>query len=297
VSQSFSTEDFVGPFKPHPLTGVEQLRRLHPLHLNVLLTDRLSDGLWVDDAENDGVQIKDGRGDVPHDAIHGATIDADALNQILARRWLRAERMNEIIDQQTDILSFLALAYPLTRDTHPMTMAILDAILGAAGKLVVDAKYRLNTPRPADVVGGIGPVIRTPSHGATPSGHATEAWAMAYVMEAMIFGKPSQELRLVAARIEENRIVAGVHYEADGYMGRIMATALAPIFAERLGLENPELEKSRLPVWPGAGQAGLMDSGLSGEVQAKPEVPQFTRPAGVLGDAMAISRAELGYPV
>ncbi|MEX0327722.1 MAG: phosphatase PAP2 family protein [Ruegeria sp.] len=278
----------------------ESLRRLQPMHRHILLTAALSRGLGIDDERpaTDGVMPQEDGKDLGSYALTRPKLVASDLDAIISRRWLRAERIGEIIEQQTDILSFLALAYPMTRDTHPFTMALLDAVLASAGKVVVQAKYKLNVPRPADWSAGISPIIRTPAHGATPSGHATESWAMAFAMESMIFSCASQELRMIAARIEENRIVAGVHYEHDGYMGRRLATYLAKIFADRLGVPNPVLDETRIPVWSEAGQAGLLaqPERQVGQAHAQPSAPAFTNPGGVLGAAMELSRTELGFP-
>jgi hypothetical protein len=303
MSQTFSTVPLNagGPNRKNP--DAESLRRLQPLHRHILLAEQLGRDLKVITDDNGTVTIKDTESK-SRVKLTAPDLDDKAFQDIQNRRWLRAERTSEIIEQQTDILSFLALAYPMTRDTHPFTMAILDAVLSAAGKLVVQAKHHLNVTRPADLNGGIAPVIRTPAHGATPSGHATESWAMAFVMESMIFGGVSQELRLIAARIEENRMVAGVHYAHDGYMGRKLAAFLAPIFAERLGLVNPALEATRnhKDMWDGPGQAGLKAAAKPGcnddpfgTPHRAPSQPSYGGADDVLGHAMEMSRAELGF--
>ena len=69
------------------------------------------------------------------------------------------------------------------------------------------------------------------------------------------------ELRLIAARIEENRVVAGVHYENDGHMGRVLAAALSPVFAARLGLmsQSPQVQDVEQK-WKASGETGVFDA-------------------------------------
>ena len=73
-----------------------------------------------------------------------------------------------------------------------------------------------------------------------------------------MFGRASTELRLIAARIEENRVVSGVHYEHDGWMGRKLAAALAPIFADRLGLTATAPTVTEVEDhWSASGETGV----------------------------------------
>lgn len=243
--------------------------RLQPLHRHIMMTEKLAEGLSVAmsnsaadtvEVKLDGAVICEMTSPFPSDpnAPDGAAKAKAALQPVLDRRWLRAERAGEIVAQQTDILSFLGLSYPMSRYSHPMTMAVLDAVLAAIGKVVVQAKHLLNAPRPIQLSSAVSPIIATPAHAACPSGHASEAYAMAFAMEALMFGCASTELRLIAARIEENRIFSGVHYEHDGWMGRKLAAAVAPIFAQRLGLTSTAPTVAEVDqYWSASGETGV----------------------------------------
>jgi hypothetical protein len=64
-----------------------------------------------------------------------------------------------------------------------------------------------------------------PGHPAYPSGHATMAYALAYVLSAIDPSK-SQDFVDAAKSIAFNREVAGLHYPSDSEAGRILAEHL-----------------------------------------------------------------------
>jgi hypothetical protein len=169
------------------------------------------------------------------------------------------------------------MVHPMSRATHPMTMALLDAVHAAIEGIAARAKHRMSVVRPGRLSTAVNPVIQTPAHSACPSGHAAEAFGLAFVMERLLTGRPSLELRMIAARIEENRVIAGVHYPADGVQGRRLAAAVAAEFLEQMGLP----EDGSGAVVPtdaeiaavGPGVEGMLDACASGEG----EIP-FGRP-------------------
>ena len=93
----------------------------------------------------------------------------------------------------------------------------------------------------------IQPIIQTPGHGALPSGHATEAYALATVL-THLYGQaegdaylnlaweeadaPSQRFKL-AARIAINRTVAGVHFPIDSAAGCVLGVTLGEYLVAR----------------------------------------------------------------
>jgi hypothetical protein len=87
-------------------------------------------------------------------------------------------------------------------------------------------------------------MIPTPGHGSWPSGHATEAFLTATVLEALLnAATPSgntgngtesrEQLQRLAARIAVNRTVAGLHYPVDSAVGRMLGTALGEFLVAR----------------------------------------------------------------
>lgn len=118
-------------------------------------------------------------------------------------------------------------------------------------------KHLCTVPRPVDLSPQIQPMILTPGHSAYPSGHATEAFAFATIFAALrlagegtansalietLLGKltpvvetasdtdPVILLYRLAARIADNRTIAGVHYPVDSAHGGVLGLAVTLAF-------------------------------------------------------------------
>ncbi|HEV7915762.1 MAG TPA: phosphatase PAP2 family protein, partial [Albitalea sp.] len=81
----------------------------------------------------------------------------------------------------------------------------------------------------------VQPVIPTPGHGSLPSGHATDAYFVASLLRELLPG-PSYErvdvqMRRLAYRIADNRVVAGLHFPMDSVAGCLLGDTLAAYFA------------------------------------------------------------------
>jgi hypothetical protein len=84
------------------------------------------------------------------------------------------------------------------------------------------------------------PMIQTPGHGSLPSGHATEAHIVAYVLWKLLrAANPSkpidtfEQLMRQAARVAINRTIAGVHFPVDSAAGQVLGLALGEYFVHR----------------------------------------------------------------
>jgi hypothetical protein len=93
-------------------------------------------------------------------------------------------------------------------------------------------------------------MIPTPGHGSFPSAHATEAYAAATVLIALVERWDSftdrdnrvAMLRGLAERISVNRTVAGVHYPIDSCAGAVLGTAIGEVI---LGLCGHQCDQKR----------------------------------------------------
>jgi hypothetical protein len=164
---------------------------------------------------------------------------APQLPHLRAYADLRADRLAEIEGQVTDLIVWFSQIGQLTRPDRKWSRLFLIAVQELVATLVMNVKHRINAPRPSDYAPGVMPVIRTPTHSSLPSGHAAEAFALATLMEGLMRGVPqpvtlmtaaevaaSLPLRL-AARIAENRIVAGVHFPVDSAAGAALGIGAA----------------------------------------------------------------------
>ena len=83
----------------------------------------------------------------------------------------------------------------------------------------------------------VQPIILTPPYGAWPMGHATEAYMFAKVMSSLVGDGPGgpmhDQLHLLARRISDNRVIAGVHFPIDSPAGYFLADRLADAFVAR----------------------------------------------------------------
>lgn len=200
----------------------------------------------------------------------GAASDVGALNTRLARqmKWVKSaaaardERLDEILVQQTDTLSFFAALVGLDESRTPWTIALLEAVLRFGAYIEMPMKLHFNAARPCQMSSIVQPVIQPPTHGGFPSGHALEAYAVATLLYGLVensgfegnggqsqfnalkafdasdrgsggdrceSGQHAQEqllLMRLAARIAENRTVAGVHFPADSFVGAGMGLAI-----------------------------------------------------------------------
>jgi hypothetical protein len=126
----------------------------------------------------------------------------------------RRERMAEILAQVVPPVSFVSAIVGLHPDRHPRTMELLEACLRFAYALAMRCKDALDVPRPVDLSSQLQPMLLTPGHASLPSGHATEAFIAAEVLAAVcgLGASTRRQLRLLAHRIADNRVVAGLHY-------------------------------------------------------------------------------------
>jgi membrane-associated phospholipid phosphatase len=162
---------------------------------------------------------------------------------------LRADRLPEIIAQADGFSGFFAAQMPYSANRRPMTVHLIGAVQDTVVAAEQRMKHLCSVPRPVDLSPQIQPIITTPGHSAYPSGHATEAFAQATILAALRLsasGVPDAELiegilaRLspaveaapvtdpvillyrLAARIADNRTVAGVHYPVDSAHGALL---------------------------------------------------------------------------
>jgi membrane-associated phospholipid phosphatase len=155
---------------------------------------------------------------------------------------LRADRMMEIL-VQIDVARAFFFSIPYLRpDRTKWTLELLDAAYRLAIFVEMRLKHALACRRPMEYSPQIQPMLLTPSHGALPSGHATESFAAAYVLSALLRysgTKPYEDaswgtqLMRLASRMSINRTVAGVHFPVDSAAGAVLGLTLGQYFVAR----------------------------------------------------------------
>ncbi|MEM7709786.1 MAG: phosphatase PAP2 family protein, partial [Pseudomonadota bacterium] len=216
-----------------------------------VVAQELSEGLTVATA-------KDGAACTVH--VNGkplATLerpDPQALREglavILGYADLRLDRAAEIVAQRGDVISFISASLPLDAVRTPRTIELLLAAQRMTEGVLQAMKVRLGVPRPSLMHPAVQPMIATPTHDAYPSGHATQSFMCAQVLRVLM-GRARHEhvgqgddsatdratrdyIDRTAARVTQNRTVAGLHYPADNASGAVLGRQMALHFLARL---------------------------------------------------------------
>lgn len=186
------------------------------------------------------------------------------LDLVAAYADLRSDRAAEIVAQTGFPLDFWSSVIGLQAHRHRKTLQLLDLAFSLAVHVCMRFKQIFASPRPVAFSPQIQPLIPTPGHGSWPSGHGTEAFLVATLLEALLDaatandpqrnGTASREqLQRLAARVAMNRTVAGLHFPVDSAAGRLLGTALAEFLVARAtrGLVHARGFDSRLFEGPG----------------------------------------------
>jgi PAP2 superfamily len=175
----------------------------------------------------------------------GGTIFTKQLELVRAYADLRLDRMAEILAQEMDILSFFAAVMPMSVPRRKATFELLTAVQSLCIGLEMQAKHYCWAPRPTELASDIQPAIPTPEHSTFPSGHATEAFAVATVLHRLASGAGSSTglaqsamLFRLAHRIAANRTVAGLHFPVDSAAGAMLGCAIGDAFCAMLAGEK-----------------------------------------------------------
>ncbi|MFO1252895.1 MAG: phosphatase PAP2 family protein [Inhella sp.] len=146
----------------------------------------------------------------------------------------RASRSVEILVQDRDpLVTQFAQLVGLQTGRHRRTLLLLHAASLATLAALHRLKQCLAVPRPYEVLQLLPSMVEMPGHPALPAGHASIAFLLAELLGHIgyLLGRPDQIefLRRVAARIAENRFIAGLHYPADNIAGAMLGKAMADL--------------------------------------------------------------------
>jgi hypothetical protein len=150
---------------------------------------------------------------------------------------LREDRAVEVLAQANNSSPFWGSIVNLQPQRHKYTSELLMLAQSFAVHAEMRLKHAFACPRPAQYSAQIQPMLTTPGHGSWPSGHSTEAFMTARVLQNLMnvtqLSEIDLQLQRLAARIAINRTVAGVHFPVDSAAGRLLGEALAGYFVYR----------------------------------------------------------------
>lgn len=196
---------------------------------------------------------------------------------------LRADRGSEILAQVVGGLDFIASVVGLTAHRHKYTLELVDLAISLATHVNMRFKHAFACQRPVDLSPQVQPMIPTPGHASWPSGHATEAYMLIALLQALLPGGSSyrEQLERLAARIAVNRTVAGLHYPVDSAAGRLLGTVIGEFFVARCTGGQPRSRGFN-------GQAFRQKSGAA--VDFDPRISMTDGSTGYyeIGNAMAV---------
>ena len=159
----------------------------------------------------------------------------------------RMDRSGEILTQVVPQHAYWASICNLHPEITPQTLELTYCALHFSMMVTQRFKQALECPRPIELSRLIQPIILTPAYSALPSGHATEAYMFAKVMVRLTgAGEESalaNQLNMLAHRIAENRVIAGVHYPIDAAAAYVLADGLADYFIARCGSADSEVQE------------------------------------------------------
>jgi len=144
---------------------------------------------------------------------------------------LRPERMTEILGEMGPQYALWTAVADLSPQRTPRTLELIDCGLGLSSSVVQRFKHQFVCPRPIEYSPLVQPVIQTPGHRSFPSGHSTQAFFVARLLKLLAGERCSavmeEQLQAQAARIAQNREVAGVHFPVDSMAGCLLGDTLA----------------------------------------------------------------------
>jgi acid phosphatase (class A) len=143
----------------------------------------------------------------------------------------RAERTQEILDQDEGIAAYFAQALMLSPASHPNTLKILNMAYFVGLMVAVHFKLTFNRARPQQVYPALVPLINPPQHASYPSGHSLQSHMIALAL-AEVMPWAEEILVALADRIGENREIAGVHWKSDTDAGRAIAQEAFPLLRD-----------------------------------------------------------------
>jgi len=170
----------------------------------------------------------------------------DELIELATLIEYRPGMIGEGLDQRAVIEDYFRGILTYNRQTHPNTSRLMGLAQEASTIAVMRFKLRYMRPRPSQLSPTLLPPVDPPEHGSFPSGHATQSFTMATMLNHIVAAlgveanrfaelEPAHPVRdpLVrnpffdmAERIARNREVMGLHYPSDSAAGRALGQAV-----------------------------------------------------------------------
>ncbi len=162
---------------------------------------------------------------------------------VVAARDERADALGEIVAQHDGFAGYFFALLTVDPAMYPATNLLVNIASIVAAFTVLYCKNGRKDdhgnviyqprPRPSQVCPALLPPVPVPGHPSYPSGHATEAHLIEFVLN-LVFKDTLREktmkydLEALATRIARNREIAGLHYPSDSAAGKKLANDILP---------------------------------------------------------------------
>jgi len=166
-----------------------------------------------------------------------ALLEAE-LQKVLDMAVLRRDRMSEILVQVKRPTAFYAMVLNLQPWRYRYTLELFATVFRLSTLVTMQFKHHFRVIRPGDRSVLVQPVLLNPGHWTYPAGHAAQSYfASAILTNLTATALPgpdvANQLDKLAARISDNRVVAGVHYPEDIAKGKALGQSLAVMLEYR----------------------------------------------------------------
>lgn len=170
--------------------------------------------------------------------LTGSVLKAEAAVAIARAASAAAEaRTLEIVSQANAIEILFALLIGANPSDHASTIELIDIASAVVAAPLYDVKRLLDVKRPSEVVSASDDALRipVPGHASFPSGHATLSYALATLLSAVTDADTNRNCRLLraAARLADNRILAGLHTDSDTAAGTALGVSMGAWLASQ----------------------------------------------------------------
>lgn len=133
--------------------------------------------------------------------------------------------------------SFFSTLFPrrlmFNRYSHPATFEVLRVGVHLPNFVAVYYKDMFQRDRPSRISPEVDPMIEVPGHASYPSGHSTQAYLAAHLLQRVHPDgddpRWQKDIFDLAQHVAFCREVAGVHYESDSIAGKKLARAISDI--------------------------------------------------------------------
>jgi hypothetical protein len=137
----------------------------------------------------------------------------------------REERFLEIIDQADEgVLKYWLAMLMIDAASAPATYQLIRVARRVGEVVVMCLKDHYREARPSQVCPAIVPLLGPPVHPTFPAGHALQSHLISTCLYQAGRARNQRHMLFhLSSRIAKNRVIAGLHYEADNDAGVIAA--------------------------------------------------------------------------